>query len=127
MISPVQDGNPNEHMRFKMNEPVVFRITLLNTSNQFMTMNTVFAINQCSLLAEKRGDEVKRAPLRFEFTPVKGLPTEVPLPSNAPVVIGAMRLNVNGTDFVPGQYLGTLQRQLALPPPSNDVEKEAHH
>ncbi len=122
MISPVGDGGPNERMRFTMDEPVRFKITLLNTTNHMVSMNTEFAMNQCSLLAMKQGDAMRQVSLRFEFVPTKGMPLEVPLPSNVPVVVGIARLNANSTDFAPGRYSGTLQRQLALPPPGNDEE-----
>ncbi len=124
MISPVGDGGRTEMTRFRMDDPVTFQITLLNTADQIVTMDAELVMGQCSLLAMKRGDELKRVPLRFEFLPAKGMPREVPLPSNVPVVVGTARLNVHGTNFVPGQYSATLQRPLALPPPGSEAENK---
>jgi hypothetical protein len=124
MISPVGDDGLTEKKQFKMDDPVIFKVTLLNTSDQIVKMDVEAVMRQCLFLGTKQGDEVKRAPLRFDFLPVRGMQGEVQLSSNVPVVVGTARLNEHGAVFVPGRYTGTLQRTLSMPPPTSDADDQ---
>jgi hypothetical protein len=124
MVTPVGDDGLTEKRQFRMDDPVIFKVTLLNTSDQIIKMDVEAVMRQCLFLGTKQGDEVKRAPLRFDFLPARGMQGEVQLLSNVPAVVGTARLNVHGTIFIPGQYTGILQRILSMPPPTSDADNQ---
>jgi hypothetical protein len=124
MITPVSEDGITEKTRFTMDEPVRFKITLLNTADRILTMDVEAVMRRFSFLGTKLGEDPKRAVIRFEFLPGRGMLGTLQLPFNVPVVVGTARLTPGGTIFPPGQYSCTLQRPLGLPSPLSDADNQ---
>jgi hypothetical protein len=122
-ITPVGEDGIAEKLCFKVNEPMLFKITLLSTADQ-MTKIDVGSVMHGRVILATRGGELQGSP-RFEFLPAREERGDTRLPYNVPVFVGSARLQL---PVSPGRYRCTLQRTvLPLQPTTNaDAQRNLH-
>jgi len=122
MITPVAADGKTEKRLYKTGDPVLLKVTLLNAADRTVKIHIKEAMASLILLAERDGERLFPRSRELAFMPARSLPDQVELTYSFPLVVGTIRITVDGEVMPAGEYKCSLKRPLSFPPPQDEEE-----